>query len=244
MTFAGSRPSWSGTITAVDSPERFLNHALEGRSKVAVIPRWPAYALALTLLCASAGCLGKNSTVSSNPNTKGPTSPTMLPLVYNEDGAVLFIGVDTRAGQYAKDGETMFPLGVALGNRSRRTLKLNRESFVVESSSGKRYPLVSVQEFNEHYQRSAHDRELAQPFLEALQVKFAPDKFRSRAFYPARSTTVVATAVDSFELGTTEWTHLYLYFPMPADGLHHRTFRLLVSPDGEPDPLVVGFEVR
>ena len=231
-------------MTAVDSPDRFPNHAFEGRSKDAVIPRWPAYALSVSLLCISAGCLGKNTTVSANPTAKGPTSPTMLPLVYNEDGAILFIGVDTRAAQYAKDGETMFPLGVALGNRAKRTLKFNRESFVVESASKKRYPLVTIQEFNEKYQRSTNDLQLAQPFLEALQVKFAPEKFRARAFFPVRSTTAVATAVDSFELGTTEWTHLYLYFPMPADGLHHRTFRLLVSLDGEPDPLVVGFEVR
>ena len=218
----------------------------EGRSKVVVTPRWPTNVLSLALVAAIGtvpGCLGKTQ-VSSNPTSKSATSPTMLPLVYNEDGAVLFIGVDTRAAQYAKDGESMFPLGVALGNRSRRTLKLDRESFVLESSTGQRYPLVTVQEFNERYERSSHDRELAQPFLEALQVKFDPAKFRTRAFFPARGTTGVATAVDSFELGTVEWTHMYMYFPMPADGLHRRTFRLLVSPEGEPDPLVVGFEVR
>ncbi len=207
-------------------------------------PRWPAYLLSLSLLCTAPGCLGKNNTVSANPTTKPVTSPTMLPLVYYEDGAVAFIGVDARAAQYAKDGESVFALGLGLGNRARRTIKLDRESFVLETSAGSRYPLVTVQEFNQNYERSTHDTELAQPFLEGLQVKFNPAKFRARAFFPSRSATAGATVVDSFELGTTEWTHMYLYFPIPAEGLHRHTFRLLVSVEGEPDPFVVGFEVR
>ena len=216
----------------------------EGRLKVVVRLHWSVYLLSLALLCTiPVGCAGK-ARMASTGTTKNPASPTMLPLVYYEDGAVVFIGVDTRAAQYAKDGESVFPLGLAVGNRARRTIKLDRESFVLETSTGSRYPLVTVQEYNEHKQRSSNDRELAQPFLEALQVKFAPNKFRARAFFPARAATGVATAVDSVELGTTEWTHMYLYFPVPAEGLHRRTFKLLSSVEGEPDPFVVGFEVR
>jgi len=215
----------------------------EGRWKVVVASRWPTWTLSLGLICLSSGCLG-TPRVGSSSAPGVPTSPKLLPLVYFEDGAVLFIGVDARAAQYAKDGEAMFPVGIGLGNRARRTLKLDREAFALETAAGQRYPLVSVQEFNQDYRRSANDKTLAETFLDALEVKFDPGKFRARALFPARGTPGVGTAVDSFELGTTEWTHMYLYFPLPADGLHRHSFKLLVSVEGEPDPFVVAFEVR
>jgi len=223
----------------------------EGRLKVVVASRWPSWMLSVGLICLSSGCLGTPRVAPAGATTS-PTSPKLLPLVYFEDGAVLFIGADARAAQYAKDGESIFPVGIGLGNRARRTLEFDRESFVLETAAGQRYPLVSVQEFNQDYRRSANDRSLAETFVDALEVKFNPRKFQSRAFFPgrqvaarpARGTPAVESAVDSFVLGTTEWTHMYLYFPMPADGLHRRGFKLLVSVAGEPDPFVVAFEVR
>ncbi len=215
----------------------------EGIVRIVVASRGPFLALSLVLICLSAGCL-KSSRITPSGTSAPSTSPTMLPLVYYEDGALLFIGVDARAAQYAKDGDAMFPVGIGLGNRARRSLDFGRESFVLETSAGRRYPIVTVQEFNEGYSRSATDRELAGPFLEALQVKFDPRGFRSRAFFPARGTAVESTAVSAFELGPTDWTHMYLYFPLPEGGLHKERFRLLVSAKGEPDPFVVNFEVR
>ena len=217
---------------------------LEGRSKVVVTPRWPSCIVPLALVALTAGCVGAGRMTPSGTSSPSTISPTMLPLVYQEDGAVLFVAVDTRAAQYAQDGETIFPLGVALGNRSRRTLTLDRESFVLETAAVQRYPLTSVAEFNRDYRRSSNDLDLARPFLDALQVKFDPQKFRARAFFPARGGTGTATAVDAFDLGTTEWSHLYLYFPVPPDGLHGHRFKLLVSVDGEPDPFLVSFEIR
>jgi hypothetical protein len=217
---------------------------LEGRTKVVVTPRWPSCILPLALFALAPGCVGSGRVTPTGATSATATSPTMLPLVYQEDGAVLFLGVDTRAAQYARDGETMFPLGVALGNRARRTLTLGRESFTLETQAGERLPLVSVAEFNRDYRRSSSDLDLARTFLDALQAKFDPQKFRARAFFPARGGTGTATAVDAFDLGTTEWTHLYLYFPMPADGVHDRRLELLVTVDGEPDPFLVSFEVR
>jgi len=204
--------------------------------------RGPFLTLFLALTCLSIGCVG-SSRIEPSGTPVESTSPKLLPLVYYEDGAVLFVGVDARAAQYAKDGGAMFPVGIGLGNRARRSLDFDRESFVLETAGGRRYPLVTVQEFNEGYTRSATDRELAGQFLEALQVKFDPRTFRSRAFFPARGTAAVSTAVPAFELGSTDWTHMYLYFPMPEGGLHRQRFKLLVSAKGEPDPFVVAFEV-
>ena len=161
--------------------------------------------------------------------------------MYQEDGAILFVGVDTRAAQYAKDPKGMFPVGIGLANRSRRALRFTRESFVLETSGGQVYRIVSVQEFNERYERSASDRQLAAPFLEKLAIKL-PTRPRGVAFFPGRGTA--STAMDEFDLATAEWTHLYLYFPMPDDGLHGRRFKLLVRPSDQPDPIVVAFEVR
>jgi hypothetical protein len=233
----------------------------EGIVRIVMASRRPLLALTLSVTCLTLACLGP-ARVAPSASSTASTSPTMLPLVYYEDGAVLFVGVDARAAQYAKDGETMFPVGIGLGNRARRMLDFDRESFILETAEGRRYPLVTVQEFNQGYKRSASDRELAGPFLEALQVKFDPQHFRSRAFFPTRGTSsrdvdqrspgppgAAAVAlgpqtVASFELGPTDWTHMYLYFPIPEEGLHKERFKLLVSAKGEPDPFVVGFEVR
>ena len=210
---------------------------------IVVHSRWPTVALSLGLIGLSAGCLGSPRVVQAGA-VEDQSSPKLLPFVYFEDGAFLFVGVDTRAAQYTKDAESMFPVGIGLGNRSRRTLSFDRESFVLETAAGQVNRLVSVREFSEGYKRSATDRELAGHFLEKLQIKFAGSAFRRGTFFPARGSSPVSTAIDKVELGTTDWTHMYLYFPRPSDGLHGRRFKLLVSAAGEPDPIVVAFDVR
>jgi len=205
--------------------------------------RWPFVALALGLIGLAGGCLGSPRVVPAGA-VEDPISAKLLPLVYYEDGAVLFVGVDTRAAQYTKDAESLFPVGVGLGNRSRRTLSFDRESFILETAAGQVYRLVSVQEFNEHYKRSATDRQLAETFLEKLQIRFAGSAFRRGTLFPARAGAPDSTAIDKVELGTTDWTHMYLYFPVPSDGLHGRRFKLIVSAEGQLGPIVVSFDVR
>jgi hypothetical protein len=198
------------------------------------------FAVVLGSIALAVGCLGAPRAVPAG-EAADPLSPTLLPLVYQEDGAILFVGVDTRAAQYAKDPKSMFPLGLGLANRSHRALRFTRESFELETSSGQIYRIAGVLEFTERYKRSSSDRQLATPFLEKLGIKFARLP-RSVSFFPASGST--GTVVDEFDLATTEWTHFYLYFPMPDDGLHGRRFKLLVRATGQPDPIVVAFEVR
>ena len=69
-------------------------------------------------------------------------SPKLNPTVFFEDGSVAFIGVDTRAAQYVKDGP-LLPLGIGLANRSKGSLTFTRESFVLEDSEGRKVVLAS-----------------------------------------------------------------------------------------------------
>jgi len=198
----------------------------------------PVLCLAATLALA-AGC-AKQPIESATPAGVA-MSPKLGPMIYFEQGAVLFVGADSRAAQYIKD-ESIFPVGLGLANTGKTAINFSRESFVLEASDGKRYPLVSLEEFQRDYTRSRTDVTLADSFLEMMNQRFSGHTYLAWPLYPYAGQA--RAVMSEYELGRQFWTHTYLYFPMPEGGIHKQDFSLLVTPRESDQTFVVRFEVR
>ncbi|MBZ5640308.1 MAG: hypothetical protein LAO51_16300 [Acidobacteriia bacterium] len=193
----------------------------------------------LVLAVASGGCVERST--GPAPARVAELSPKLNPFVYFEDGAAVFIGVDGRAAQYIKS-ESIFPLGLCLANRTKRSLSFSRESFVLEDASRRQVSPVSYEEFASGYARAETDVRLSDTFLEMMQVRFGSFRFASWPLYPAKG--VIATARDRVELGADQYTAFYLYFPLPVGGIHGKSFTLLVRAKEAPETFVVKFGLR
>jgi len=210
---------------------------------LSALPRRRALAGAvavLVLAVVASGCSVKEP-IQTTPSGKAGLSQKLNPFLYFEDGAVLFLGVDTRAAQYVKKG-TMFPLGIALANQSRSTLSFSRESFTLETADGQKFPLVTVEEYNRDYNRSRSDVELADSAIEALNARFASYNHSPRDLYPMRGAG--STSVDAFDMGRLFWTYFYVYFPIPETGVLGQELTLLVDAEGHDETFVVRFKVK
>jgi hypothetical protein len=196
-------------------------------------------ALFLLALPLAAGCAARPA-VPQASRAAAP-SQTLNPFVYFEDGGMAFVAVDGRAAQYIKD-ERIFPLGFSIANRSKGTLTLTRESFVLEDESGAKTPPVSYAEFASGYGRARTDAGLADSFREMMRLRFESYALASWPLYPSTSSS--ATARERLELGRSQYTISYLYFPVPAGGIHGKSFTVLVKANEAADSLVVRFRIR
>jgi hypothetical protein len=195
--------------------------------------------LFLLALPLAAGCAARPA-VPQASRAAAP-SQALNPFVYFEDGGVAFVAVDGRAAQYIKD-ERIFPLGFSIANRSKGTLTLTRESFILEDGSGAKAHPVSYAEFASGYGRARTDAGLADSFREMMHLRFLTYAFESWPLYPPPSSS--ATAHERLELGRNGYTVSSLYFPAPAGGLHGSSFTLLVKANEAADSLVVRFRIR
>jgi len=193
----------------------------------------PALLAALLLAaCASSG--------GHRPTSQ--LSPKLTPFTYYNEGDLLFIGADTRAAQYIRD-ESIFPLGIALVNKTLRPMTISRESFLLEDETGKRYPLVSHQEYRASYHRSKTDERLADTFVEAIRGRFINFSYRELRMFPP-SSRLRTTSTSAVEVQRREMVMGYLYFPIPEGGLHKRDLKLLLRVEERPETFVVRFSVR
>lgn len=193
----------------------------------------------LLLLAALAAGIGCATHTKPGPASPEALSPKLNPLVYFEDGQVVFVGVDGRAAQYVKEG-SLFPVGIGLANRSMGSLTFSRESFVLEDAEGRKYPLASFEEF-QAYDRSRTDANLLDVFAETMRARFGNFSVTEFDFFPSKGSR--APARDRIELGRTTWTIGYLYFPIPPGGIHGEKFSLLVKPKEVPDAFFVKFSI-
>ncbi len=199
--------------------------------------------LVAALVAGVASCVqGQKSQIRSTQPLDKVESPTLSQFVYYEQGRELFIGVDGRAAMYIKK-EPMFPLGLGLANTGKSGITLDKESFVLETASGERYPPVSHEEYRRDYNRSRADVRLSDSFLEMLNLRFA--NYRSLPWRPFPAAGQPSSIVSQIELGRLDRTHAYLYFPVPEDGIHDKSFALLVTPSaGTEDTFVVRFKLK
>lgn len=197
-----------------------------------LIPTFLALTLALL-----AGC----ATGSRARSGESQLSAKLTPFMYYDEGSIAFIGVDTRAAQFVKD-EPMFPLGLAIANKSGGSLTIKREAFTLEDEAGRRYPLVSYSEFRDSYRRSTTDANLADDFVKAIEARFLTYAKTFLPLFPSSGSA--ATVSEEKEIGRRQVALGYLYFSIPESGLHDRALRLLVSFEELPETYVVRFKVR
>lgn len=192
------------------------------------------------LLVSAAGCSRLTRTDIDKPiRTERPTAK-LHPFVYYDQGSTLFLAVDVRAAQYIEEGE-IFPLGVGLANFDRSPLIFAKESFVVESADGDRYPVIGIEEYLRHYTRSPADQRLGDVFEEVMQSRF--QSYNETSWRPFPVSGEAAATNSSVELGRNYWTKGYLYFPVPPTGIHGNDFTLVVRPNGADESFFLKFSI-
>src|SRR5437867_9807685 len=72
------------------------------------------------------------------------------PFTYLEEGKLIGLLVGAEAARY-REREKYIPLAVGIANKNAPTLKLSRESFVLQDESGNRYPMATLAEISEGY---------------------------------------------------------------------------------------------
>ncbi len=202
--------------------------------------RWVSDGALLIVVSLSIGC-AVGPAPTGTPRVE--TSPKLNPFVHFEEGRALFVAVDGNAAQYVKDGDALLPLGVGLANTGTRNLDFSRESFVLEDSAGRKYPVVGIEEFNRVHRRSRSDETLFESFAEIMRLRFYNSYTEVRwVFFP--TSALNSTASDRMELPRMHDAKGYLYFPIPVEGVHGRAFRLLVTPTDGSETYVVRFVLK
>ena len=200
------------------------------------------YVLALiavpTFLLAFSACA---SSAGRSPDDVERLSAKLTPFTYYDEGDLAFIGADTRAAGYIKD-ESMFPVGIAIVNKTLKSMTVSRESFTLEDSEGKHYLLVSYEEFRNSYRRSNTDDRLSDNFVESMIGRFL--NFSRRPLRLFSNTGSTHNVSNEMEIARRQMALGYVYFPVPEGGIHQKTFRLLVKMEEFPETFVVRFKVR
>ena len=193
-------------------------------------------ALVVVSLVLSAGC--KSALTRKDPRKYEGLDRRLDAFTYIEEGKLVAFAVNTQAARY-REAEAYIPLAVGIANKGTETIRLDRESFVLQDEAGKQYPMATYSEINEHYQRVQSDNEFTS-FYEIWAAKW-PLYARSRsAFFPVRS---AETVQDFVELPPFFAFADYLYFPKPEGGVVGHRFELHAKAQGLPDPVFVKFIV-
>lgn len=159
------------------------------------------------------------------------------PFTYLEEGRLIGLAVGVEAARY-REKEAYLPLAVCLANRDAPTLKLSRESFILQDESGRRYPLVPASDLRSGYAMVSLDRTFTTTF--SMCVTHYPNFTRIESnFFP--DPAFGGTVIDRLELPRVHATMDLLYFPMPDGGILGRRFELHVNAPGLPDEVFVKF---
>ncbi len=193
--------------------------------------------LAVVTLLAAGACATSNRQIGAAGHLL--VSASLSPSTYYDEGKQLFLGVDTRAAGLTRKG-SVFPLGVAVANKSPGSLTLRSESFVLEDDKGARYAVVGYEEWTEQYRRRKSDETLLEDFYGVLNARFLSYRRGPLRFFPLKFQGRVRVR----ELGRRTLASGYLYFPMPEGGVKGRRFTLLLKVDEHPETFVVRFKVR
>ncbi len=127
-----------------------------------------------------------------------------------------------------------------LANKGAGTLKLSRESFILQDENGRRYPVVPLSEINEGYGPTTLDRSLT-TFRDIFNAHFLNyDRVQSN-FFPERAGG--GLVIDKLEVPRWRYVLDILYFPKPEGGIVGHRFELHVTAQGLKDGVFVKFQV-
>ena len=193
--------------------------------------------LVFVICTASAACIigGRREWVTR----PGELDFKLGPFTYLEEGKLIGLAVGTEAARY-REKEKYMPVALGIANKNSATLKLSRESFVLQDENGRRYPLATLSELSEGYGLGSMDRTLT-TFGDIFQSHFPTYNRVESNFFPDRVTRGIV--VDRLELPRFHFMIDLLYFPKPDDGILGRRFELHVNAPGLQDEVFVKFLV-
>jgi len=191
------------------------------------------------LLAAAAICgcaTGKASRLGGPPPVERKTNV----VDYSSEGRLWFIGLDARVSRMSGPKE-LLPLQAVIVNKNAGTTRLTREGFVLETPDGKRLPVISYDQFDKEYSRDRADAAAGQDYVDRFTTRFPqpPFTWRELEFFPLRNTAVVPR--EEMEIREGELVHGYLYFSRPDASyvFPQGKYKLLFSPAGGEETLVV-----
>jgi len=167
----------------------------------------------------------------------GMLSPTLGPMLYKEEGSLILMTVGVNATRF--HGEDPFiPLEVWVANKGVvPSLKLNRESFYLVDTFGKRYGMAGVEEVLRLQKGLSLDRQLNSAAFNG--TKFDGYRLVQSAFFPIGTTLVN----DRVELAKYAFMEDMFYFPRPDGELGGGIFELHLQAKELPQDIFVVFEV-
>jgi hypothetical protein len=195
-----------------------------------------APAIAGFLLLAAVGCAG----VERNPNVVGTYSDKLSPYNYKEEGLLARIVVGVEGARFIRE-EPYVPIFVQVSNKSKTGWVVTRESFTLEDSLGRRYPLAPAREVSENYPRLDMDRRLFRRNQQFTATAVTLLTYISSDFFPSPSRR--SLLVDHVSLPPHTYMEDVLYFPIPETGLNGVPLRLLFKVKEIAEPIHVVFEV-
>ncbi len=192
--------------------------------------------LVTTLGAALAGC----ATAERNPGAVGIFSEKLSPYNYKEEGHLALMIVGVEAARFIRR-EPYVPLFVQVANKSKVTFEITRESFVLEDSQGRQYPMAPAQEVSARYARLDLDRRMFQQNRSITGVGVELFTYVTSNFFPSAARR--ALLIQQVSLPPVAYMEDVLYFPIPETGLNGTPLRLLLKVKELPDPIQVVFEV-
>jgi hypothetical protein len=191
-------------------------------------------------ICVVTALLGACATLERNPNVVGTYSDKLSPFNYKEDGRLVSMVVGVDAARFIRK-EAYVPLFVQVANKTKQTLSITRESFVLEDSLGRQYPLAPAQELAEKYPRLDIDRRLFNQNRSVTATGVGVFTYIGSNFFPSASRR--ALLIQQVTLPPVAFMEDVLYFPIPETGLNGVPLRLLFKVKELEEPIQVVFEV-
>ena len=138
---------------------------------------------------------------------------------------------------YLRIGEPYLPMVIGVQNFSKRTARLNFESFQLIGPDGSRYPLADLKTLRREYERFSQDHRIVSSAGIPIDVWIRQRRYRESNFFPDFGVSRRPTVIDSVSLGRSDGTADLLYFIAPPDLAPGRPFLLEVRPEGWEVPL-------
>lgn len=134
--------------------------------------------------------------------------------------------------------EVFLPLVVAIYNRSARSVKLDRGSFVLVDANGHRFGMPEIPEFREGYPRVNFDLSTVVVHGIPFGTRLQEDRFIPANFFPATKLGQ-GVKIDTVFVPRLYWTVDLLYFARPTGLAQGETVTLEVRGEGWSEPMRV-----
>jgi hypothetical protein len=140
--------------------------------------------------------------------------------------------------------EDYVPMVVAVYNRSRRTIELDRESFRLYGSDGRSAPVAGVKELREAYRKISMDLRIASTVGIPASTWSRTGKLVRTNFFPSLAIGRGNTTIDHVSLAPFHGMVDLLYFRRPEGLAAGRPVALVVAAEGWEEPIRMRLQIR